>query len=273
MKKLLVVLAVLVLGSLAQAALVAEWSFEQNLNDTATGGTVADTLIGQVTYAGNGVYATTGQDPIYVSNGISGYAAQIGVATTTSTTGATYLTTTIDSADLTSGVFTMEGYFNASSVDYAYTRLLTKWVSGFTMSYHFTIHNGALEIIEKNSSGTNVTVTDDVTLAALGVEAGEWFHVAVTGDGSTLTLWLNGVAIASGAYDGTMTDSTAPFWIGGRTDMAASSNNAFIGLVDEVRIWNEAKDAAYMQAQAAAIPEPATIALLVLGGLGLVRRK
>jgi|GEM_PF-3430694 len=325
MKKLLIMLVVLALGTVASADMVAKYSFSGNLNDTATGGTTADNLVGMRYYGGNGTFdrsvtsynpdgttevlSTAVTTPKYEA-GIVGQAVRIGtvggynytapnVYPNASTyqvpgidAGATYLSSTADSADLSlGGEFTIEGFFKADAVgslgvqnsglgEFAYTRLITKWVSGFNQSYHFTIHNAALELIEKNAAGGNVT-----TAGAVSIQANKWFYVGATGDSEYMYLYFyttdNAGNIVGGqvgtaqAYAGTMRDSTDPLWIGGRADVPnpISSNNVFIGLVDEVQLWNEYKDGAYFADRAQLlIPEPITLVVLGLGGL-LIRRK
>jgi len=324
MKKILIMLVVLAIGTAAQASMTANWSFESNLSDTATGGTTSDTLVGMRYYGGNGTYdrsvtsynadgttetLTTAVTAATYEKGIVGTAVRIGTtgsynyatgatypnASTycvpSSTSGATYLSSTGDSADLSLGSeFTVEGFFKADDLgtlgvedsglgEFAYTRLITKWVSGFSQGYHFTIHNGALELIEKNSSSGAVT-----TAGSVSVVADRWFYVSAVADGENISIYfyttddngdLVGGLVATGAYNGTILDSTSPLWIGGRADVPnpISSNNVFVGLVDEVRLWDEAVDDTYIASRAALlVPEPMTLVILGLGGL-LIRKK
>jgi hypothetical protein len=325
MKKLLIMLVVLALGVVAQADMVAKYSFSGNLNDTATGGTTADNLVGMRHYPGNGkfdgsvtsyntdgtteVLSTAVTNPTYEA-GIVGSAVRIGTVGAYNYTGtnvypnastyqvpsinagATYLSSTSDSADLSlGGEFTLEGFFKADAIgslgvknsgmgEFAYTRLISKWVSGFNQSYHFTMHSGALELIEKNAAGGAVT-----TGAAVSAQANKWFYVAAVGDTENMFLYfyttdsqgkvIGGQVGSAKAYAGTMNDSTDPLWIGGRADIPNSiaNNNVFIGLVDEVQLWNEAKDTSYLDGRAQLlVPEPITLVILGLGGL-LIRRK
>ncbi|HAL44539.1 MAG: hypothetical protein A2Y12_07315 [Planctomycetes bacterium GWF2_42_9] len=320
MKKLLIMLLVLVLGTVVSADMVAKYSFEGNLNDTAIGGTTADNLVGMRYYPGNGKFdgsvtsynpdgtsevLTTGVTAATYGQGISGNAVRIGARgvykyiapniypnssgyqVPAIDAGATYLSSTADSADLSlGGEFTIEGFFKPDAVggigglgEFAYTRLITKWVSGFNQAYHFTIHNGALELIEKNAAAGTVT-----TAGSVSVQADEWFYIAATGDTEFMSLYfytkdnagniIGGQVGTAAAYAGTMNDSTDPLWIGGRLDIInpVTNNNGFIGLVDEVQLWNEYKDASYFAARAEMIPEPITLVILGLGGL-LIRRK
>ena len=62
-----------------------------------------------------------------------------------------------------------------------------------------------------------------------------WTHLAVTYNGSTLTLYRNGVAVATSTVSGTLSPTTGTLQIG-----ASQFGEYFKGLIDEVRIYNRA---------------------------------
>jgi hypothetical protein len=64
-----------------------------------------------------------------------------------------------------------------------------------------------------------------------------WTHVALTYDGASMQLYVNGVPRASSALTGSITTSTEPLRIGGTT---AFASEYFSGLIDEVRVYNRA---------------------------------
>ena len=66
------------------------------------------------------------------------------------------------------------------------------------------------------------------------VPDGSWSHVAVTYNGTTLKIWVNGVEDFSVDATGSISDSGNPLYIG--TDISNSHN--FEGIIDEVRISN-----------------------------------
>jgi hypothetical protein len=74
---------------------------------------------------------------------------------------------------------------------------------------------------------------------------GTWSHLAATYDGSAIRLYVNGVQIASQAQVGAVTTSTAPLRIGGNS---VWPNEFFKGVIDEVRVYNRALDAAAINA-------------------------
>jgi hypothetical protein len=70
--------------------------------------------------------------------------------------------------------------------------------------------------------------------------------VAVTYDGSLLRLYVNGVQVASGNVAGAIQQSSNPLWIGGN-----QYNEDFIGLIDDVRVYNRALTQAEIQSDMA----------------------
>jgi len=80
------------------------------------------------------------------------------------------------------------------------------------------------------------------------VPLGVWTHLAVTYDGTTLRLYVNGVLRNSVAAAGGITASTAPLRIGGNTVFSVPGTEYFAGLIDEVRIYNRALSAAEITA-------------------------
>jgi len=66
------------------------------------------------------------------------------------------------------------------------------------------------------------------------VNANIWNHLAITNDGSLVTVYLNGISLGSAAATGMPVSSTEPVTI-------AAYTNYYKGLVDEVHIWNYSK--------------------------------
>ena len=69
-----------------------------------------------------------------------------------------------------------------------------------------------------------------------------WTHLSVTYNGSTLTLYRNGVAVATSTVSGTLSPTTGTLQIG-----ASQFGEYFKGLIDEVRIYNRALSATEIQ--------------------------
>jgi fibronectin type 3 domain-containing protein len=70
--------------------------------------------------------------------------------------------------------------------------------------------------------------------SALAVNS--WTHLAMTFDGGNLTVWVNGVNVASQAQTSPLTTSSMPLQIGGDSIYG----QYFTGTIDEVRIYNRA---------------------------------
>ena len=89
-----------------------------------------------------------------------------------------------------------------------------------------------------------VHVTTDT--AASGTSAlalNTWTHLAVSYDGTTLRLYVNGVQAGSRALTGPIAASTGSLRIGGN----AVWGEYFKGLIDEVRVYNRALSAGEIQ--------------------------
>ena len=63
-----------------------------------------------------------------------------------------------------------------------------------------------------------------------------WTHVAVTYDGATIRLYVNGTQVASRLAAGAVQSVSNPLWIGGNQPYG----EYFLGLIDEVRVYNRA---------------------------------
>src|SRR6266513_5324897 len=100
---------------------------------------------------------------------------------------------------------------------------------------------------------------------ATPLAANTWTHLAVTYDGTTLSLFRNGVLVASRAASGAAPSSTGTLQIG-----ASQFGEYFNGLIDEVRIYDRALSASDIQALLGAAPTPPVAAWRLDEGTGSV---
>jgi len=106
------------------------------------------------------------------------------------------------------------------------------------------------------------------------VTAEGWHHIAVTHDGTAITTYVDGAYNGSTAMSGLSSMAGADLIFGQTAWWNAS--RAFAGDVDEIAIWNTGlsdADIADVYLNGVVVPEPATMSLLVLGGLTLLRRR
>ena len=79
------------------------------------------------------------------------------------------------------------------------------------------------------------------------VPVGRWSDVAVTYDGATLRLYVNGDEVSRRGAAGAIQSSGDPLWIGGNRPYG----EFFHGVIDEVRVYSRALDAGEIRADMA----------------------
>ena len=95
----------------------------------------------------------------------------------------------------------------------------------------------------KPDAGGTFAGADADAFGTAALAANKWSYLAVTYDGSTLRLYVNGTQVGSQARTGAITKSTNQLQIGGDS----LYGQYFKGLIDEVRVYNIALGAAAIQ--------------------------
>lgn len=180
--------------SVTTAAVLTQYRFEDNGNDTAAGGGTADNLSnnGTITYA----------------VGITGQAVSLASG---------YLSTA-DSADLDLGTaaWTMECFIKDGLASALWKRIVWKWD---IPQIHWALQNNKFDLHMNGAS----------TIDQVGpvLNDADWHHIAMANDAAGLNAWVDGVLVYSGAGI-TVTDTASPFWLGHSADRFTGLIDDFI---------------------------------------------
>jgi len=138
------------------------------------------------------------------------------------------------------------------------------------VSYGDAVVGKALIVAESNANDGHLSIGKygENVLDSSGVlTAGQWNHIGLTFDGTTMTLFLNKKLDNSASV--ALDVSTTPI---GSLGGLIGSSQPYSGQLDEFAYWNGTvlSDAQMINLGNAAIPEPSTLILSVMGVVGLL---
>jgi hypothetical protein len=142
-----------------------------------------------------------------------------------------------DDLDLSGSAFTVSAWINPTDWGQNYQGRILDHGGGSSGNAGWSLH-----LENKPSKGSpqalrvqiNNASTFNGQSAPAAIQLGVWQHVAITHDGDTLTIFVNGVQVGQTNGVPIPSPSNAPIRIGARaTDQARFFN----GAIDEVRIW------------------------------------
>ena len=217
----------------ARSDVVAQYSFEQNLEDSAAGGGAADDLTYIQGVSGSPVPAFTAGVP-----GLGGFAAVFD--------GNRFSAADSDDLDITTD-WTIEVFMSVSTPNFEWERTVVKWVGG-DFNYHFGLRNGSLNLFDGVGGGTERVAAN--TVPPTDFADGDWHHVAITSSAAGAEAWIDGISVHTGPQI-TFFAGTVPLGLG---DFAGGGDNnglRFHGRLDEVLIHDSAVDQAYIDGRAA----------------------
>ena len=107
--------------------------------------------------------------------------------------------------------------------------------NGTNARFSLLVNGSSLRVIGQGNDHFNVPFFDNT-----------WTHVAVTHDGSTLRIYVDGVEMESNSGFSSNLDSSQPLLVGARDN---GSSERFNGLIDNMTVWNVARSAAQIQSE------------------------
>ncbi len=132
--------------------------------------------------------------------------------------------------DFGSGNFTIELWFRTPSSVSSTKHLVGRWGTSGGLFVHLFLGSSNSIGCEWSTSGT-YQPNNSILSAASAFSAGAWHHAALVRNGPTISLYLDGSSVATGAISGTIYSAPQALTIGSNT-----ANQAFSGNIDDLRI-------------------------------------
>ncbi len=138
--------------------------------------------------------------------------------------------------------FSIEVWVKPNSVNNTRTVFSRKDAGNNANGYDLSIVEGKVMFNWYNSINSGSVTTGSYTIGT-----DRWYHLAVTFDGSSYKLYVDGIAL--GSANGTAPDTTADSIeaLLGAMDQANNPTNYFHGWIDELKIWNKALSAEHIR--------------------------
>jgi hypothetical protein len=133
---------------------------------------------------------------------------------------------------------TLEAWIKPNSVSVDWQPIINKGSTADASSRSYSLNlnfaNITMRYINGNGAQSFSTTTSPIS-------AGVWTHVAYTRDGTSEKIYVNGVLMASQNFSQNILNDSFPINIGG-VAYGGSGVEKFAGLIDEVKIYNVARD-------------------------------
>jgi glucose/arabinose dehydrogenase/fibronectin type 3 domain-containing protein len=129
------------------------------------------------------------------------------------------------------GSMTLEGWVKPTASQSGWRTVLQRQ----TDAYYLNASSGA-GALRPAGGGTFGSGSSGTLIGPTAIPVNSWTHEALTYDGTTMRLYINGVEAASKPQTGAVQSSTNPLWIGGNTPYG----EYFQGLLDEIRVYKRA---------------------------------
>lgn len=158
-----------------------------------------------------------------------GYAPQVIVERSIYFDGAVDYVDMEDALDLNPSQFTISAWIKRDAADSGTKSIVSKRNTAFTQGYDFRILNdNRIEVFWKNGSNQTLTSTT-------AIPDDEWHQVAVTYNGTTARLYIDGIEDSSGSKSAPV-NTNESFYIAAAGK--GTSVQHFRGNIDEVRVWD-----------------------------------
>ncbi|MEG4838227.1 DUF4347 domain-containing protein, partial [Microcoleus sp. B9-D4] len=155
--------------------------------------------------------------------------------------------------NLTSAI-TVEASFKSNGFSKAWESIIGKGDSSWRIARGGQTGTGnSLEFAIGTDAGTQVVV------GTTNVNDGQWHHVAAVYNGSTMSLYIDGVLEGTLNYAGGIPTNAFDVLIGANAQVTGRNFN---GQIDEVRVWNTARTQAQIQGSMNQNIDPNTAGLL-----------
>ncbi|MCA8918985.1 MAG: LamG domain-containing protein, partial [Planctomycetes bacterium] len=149
------------------------------------------------------------------------------------------MTTGYNPSTRLTGNFTLETWLRTTHGDLAEFLGTATFATG-NLFYLYQQSSGELSLFV---DGTGGSLRFDGTVA---INDGQWHHVAVVNNGGTVSMYVDGVqdvGATLGGGSGTLPIvlTATDFVVGGSSLATAAASNAWVGDLDDVRVWNVAR--------------------------------